>query len=318
MKTYFVLLAAVILTLTGCNGNHTSSIEASGTLEAVEVTVSAKVPGQIQQLKIQEGDRVAAGDTLAILDRSTLELQWKQAQAGVDLAEAQYALLQNGARSEDLRQGEEMLRQLESSLKSAKDDYLRMKELYASNSVSKKQYDDAETRYTIAEAQQKSAVQNLQKLQRFARPEDLSAARARLHQAKASADLIHKQFTDACIVAPVGGIITHKPVEEGELISMGTSIATIYRLEKLHLVIYLNELELGKIKLGASTDVVIDSQPEKNFPAKVIYISPIAEFTPKNVQTKEDRTKLVFAVKLEVGNPEGILKPGMPADAFIR
>jgi HlyD family secretion protein len=317
MKTYLFAIVSVLL-ITGCGGDHRGAIEASGTLEAVEVVVSAKVPGQIQQLNIQEGYRVAAGDTLAILDRTTLDLQWKLAQAGVDLAEAQYSLLQNGARSEDLSQAEEMLRQVGSSFRSAKDDLLRMKELYASNSITKKQYDDAETRYTIAEAQQKSAEQNLQKLQRFARPEELAAARARCNQATATADLIHKQFTDACIVAPVGGIITHKPVEEGELISMGTSIATISRLEQLHLVIYLNELELGKIKLGASTDVVIDSHPEKNFPAKVIYISPIAEFTPKNVQTKEDRTKLVFAVKLDVENPEGILKPGMPADAYIR
>jgi HlyD family secretion protein len=86
----------------------------------------------------------------------------------------------------------------------------------------------------------------------------------------------------------------------------------------MNLMIYVNEGELGKAKLGGEADVYIDSYPERAFPAKVVFISPIAEFTPKNVQTKEDRTKLVFGVKLEVENKEGILKSGMPADAYVR
>lgn len=312
-----VFFLVAMLSLVGCGNNHSGAIEASGTLEAVEVNVSAKVPGQLQQLFVQEGSHVNVGDTLAILDHSTFELQWKQAQAGVELADAQYQLLVNGARVEDVRQAEEALRQIESNLKNAKDDFERMKQLYASKSISKKQYDDAESRYTIAQAQLSSAKQNLQKMQRFARPEDLAAAKARLDQAKAYADIIHKQVVDAYIIAPVSGTITHKPVEVGELINAGTTVATISRLEKMNLMIYVSEKELGKVKLNGMADIVIDTYPDKNFPGKVIYISPIAEFTPKNVQTKEDRTKLVFGVKLEVENKDGALKSGMPADAYI-
>ncbi len=83
-------------------------------------------------------------------------------------------------------------------------------------------------------------------------------------------------------------------------------------------MIYVNENDLGKVKLGGAADIVIDTYPEKNFPGRVVYISPIAEFTPKNVQTKEDRTKLVFGVKLEVENHDGVLKGGMPADAYLK
>ncbi len=301
----------------GCGNSHKGVIEASGTLEAVEVNVSAKVPGQLQQMLVQEGSQVNAGDTLAILDHSTMELQLKQAQAGVDLADAQYQLLVNGARVEDVRQAEEAIRQIESSAKNARDDYERMRELYKSKSVSKKQYDDAESRYTITKAQLSSAKQNLQKMQSFARPEDLDAAKARLNQAKANADLIRKQIVDAYILAPVPGTVTHKPVEVGELVGAGTIIATISRLEKMNLMIYVGEQELGKVKLNGSADIVIDTYPGKSFPGQVIYISPTAEFTPKNVQTKEDRTKLVFGVKLEVENKDGALKSGMPADAYI-
>lgn len=320
MKQFIYVSAAIfsVFALIGCAGKHAGAIEASGTLETTEVKVSAKVPGQIQKLLIQEGSQVKKGDTLLVLDRSTLELQWKQTQAGVELADAQYRLLLSGARSEDVRLAEEALKQAESSFKNASDDYSRMKELFASNTVSKKQFDDAEARYTVAQAQWNSAKQNLQKMQRFARPEDLAAAKARLDQAKASADLLKKQYTDACILAPVAGTITNKPVEEGELIGTGTTVATISRLEKMNLMIYVSETELGKVKLGGAADVVIDTYPDKNYPGKVIYISPIAEFTPKNIQTKEDRTKLVFGVKLEVENNDGTLKSGMPADAFIR
>lgn len=315
---YVTATIFLVFAFTGCNGKHAGTIEASGTLEATEVKVSAKVPGQIQKILIQEGSPVKTGDTLLVLDRSTLELQWKQAQAGVELAQAQYMLLLNGARSEDVHLAEEALKQAETSFKSASDDYARMKELFASNTVSKKQFDDAEARYTVAQAQWNSAQQNLQKMQRFARPEDLAAAKARLDQSKASADLIKKQYNDAYILAPVAGTVTSKPVEEGELIGTGTTVATISRLEKMNLMIYVSEAELGKVKLGGAANVVIDTYPDKNFPGKVIYISPIAEFTPKNIQTKEDRTKLVFGVKLEVENNDGTLKSGMPADAFIR
>jgi HlyD family secretion protein len=319
MKKYLMLLPMVVLfILNGCGNNHGAAIEASGTLEAVEVSVSAKVPGQIERLCIQEGSRVSKGDTLALLDRSTLELQWKQAKGGVDLAEAQYRLLLNGARIEDVRQAEEAVRQAESAYNNARGDFDRMKELFVRKSVTKKQYDDAESRVTIAQAQFNSVKQNLQRFQRFARPEDLAAAKARLDQARASADLLKKQLTDAAVLAPVGGIVTSKPVEEGELIPAGGIIGTIARLEQLNLMIYVNEADLGKVKLGGSADIVIDTYPDKNFPGRVVYISPIAEFTPKNVQTKEDRTKLVFGVKLTVENPDGILKSGMPADAYLK
>ena len=312
------LLLALCGALTGCGDGSDGRIEASGTLEATEVRVSAMVPGQIRRIFIREGVDVQAGDTLMVLDQTTLALQWRQARGGVDLAEAQYKLLLNGARPEDLQLAEEALKSAESSFKSANDDYARMKELYAAQSVSRKQFDDAESRFTIAQAQLNSAKQQVQKMQQFARAEDLAAAKARLEQAQAWAGILHKQLDDATILAPVAGTVTHRPVEEGELVGVGTTVATIARLETLNLVIYVNEVDLAKVQVGGGADIVIDAHPDRTFPGKVVYISPLAEFTPKNVQTKEDRTKLVFGVKIEVENGERILKSGMPADAWIR
>lgn len=304
-------------TLAGCGTGTSDRLEASGTLEATEVRVSAKVPGQIQRIAIREGNDVQPGDTLVVLDQSTLALQWKQARAGVDLAEAQYQLLLNGARTEDVQVAEETLKQAETSLKSAGDDFKRMKELFDSQSVSKKQFDDAESRFTIARAQLNAAQQNLQKIRQFARPEDLAAGKARLEQARATAAILRQQLDDAVILAPVGGTVTHKPVEQGELVGPGAVVATIARLETMNLVIYVNAVELGRVMLGGEAEIMIDADPERKFRGRVVYISPVAEFTPKNVQTKEDRTKLVFGVKIEVDNSARILKSGMPADAIL-
>ncbi len=311
------LLTAHLLVLGGCGNNHPGTIGASGTLESVDVNVGAKVPGQILRLFVDQGTRVRAGDTLALLDQSTLRIQCEQAQAGVDLARAQYQMLQNGARSEDISSAGQSLLQMESTLKNASGDFQRMKTLLASHSVTQKQFDDAESRLAVAKAQYNTSQQNLQKVRRFARPEELAAAKARLDQAQAGADLLHKQLSDACILSPVDGIVTHKPVETGELMNAGSTVATVSRLDTLNLMIYVSDTELGKVKLGAPADVVVDTYPDRSFPARVVYISPIAEFTPKNIQTKEDRTKLVFGVKLEVDNHEGVLKAGMPADAYL-
>lgn len=313
-----LLTTASLLILAGCSTDHDGMIEASGTLEAVEVNVSSKVSGQLLQLNVAEGSKVLAGDTLAILDHEMLTLQLQQAVAGVDAAQSQYDLLRNGAREEDLKLANESLVQAEASFATAETDFKRIKELYEQQSVSQKQYEDAESRYTITKAQRNGAKQNLQKLQRFARPEDLNAAKARVEQAQAQANIIKKQIKDSYIVAPAPGTITHKPVEEGELVAAGTVVVKISRLEKMELRIYVGETDLGKVKLGGDADVVIDTFPDKTYPGKIVYVSPTAEFTPRNVQTKDERTKLVFGIKLEVENTNGELKSGMPADAYLK
>jgi HlyD family secretion protein len=314
-----VLFIGGMLFLMACAGNgNKSEVQASGTIEAREVNVASKVNGQIIEFKVDEGSQVKRDDVLVRVDHESFDIQLRQAQAGADLAAAQLDLLRRGARTEDIRQGEEALRQAEANLKVAEDDAKRMRDLAAKGSVTPKQRDDAEARYTVALAQQTSAKEALAKLKRLARPEEIKAAEARLAQASASVDLLKKTIADCTIVAPVSGVVTHRPVEAGELVIPGETVLTISELEKVHLMIYLTEKELGSIKLGQTAEVTIDAAPKRPFTGRVTYISPEAEFTPKNVQTKEDRVKLVFGVKIEIPNPEGALKPGLPADAALR
>ncbi len=301
-----------------CSDRNNTKIESSGTLEAVQVNVSTKIAGQVLRIFVEEGSTVHLGDTIAQLDHATLDLQLQQAEAGIALAQAQLALVQNGARKEDIAQSEEAKHTMEISYKSAKEDYERIQQLFATHTVTQKQLDDAKARFQISEAQYNSAQQNFEKIKRISRPEELTVAQARVQQAEAQANLLRKQIADATIIAPTEGMITHRPIEVGELIGTGTIVATISQMQKMELMIYVSETELPNVRIGGSADVTIDAFPEKKFAAKVKYISPIAEFTPKNVQTKEDRTKLVFGVKLEIENSGGELKAGMPADAVIK
>lgn len=289
--------------LFGCSGNNDKQISASGTIETTEVTVAAKVGGQIIKLLVDEGSTVRNGDTLALVDQSDLEIQLDQAKANLAATEAQHKLAVIGTRKEDLVQAE-------ATFKNAEDDLHRTEGLIKDGSVTQKQLDDAHTRYILAK-------QNYDKLKKGLRPEEIDAARARRDQALAQVKAIKKKIQDSYVTAPINGVITQKIIEEGEVVTPNASLFRISRLDKVQLMIYISEEELAKVKLGQDANVYIDAEPKKAFPGKVIYISSIAEFTPKNVQTKEDRTKLVFGVKIEIPNPEQTLKPGMPADAVI-
>jgi HlyD family secretion protein len=305
--------------LMSCQGRKDSRvINASGTIEAVEIAVSAKISGQLESRLVDEGSRVSRGQKLAVVDSSALVIQLQQAEAGVALAEAQLALLLKGARIEDIRQAEEVLTQAKATLRVAEEDRKRILNLFEKNSATTKQKDDAEARYTVARAQHEAAEQALRKLRRLARPEEVSAARARLEQAAAGRDLLKKNIADCTVVSPASGVVIHTAVEPGEFAVSGAPILTLADLDRIHLNIYVTELELGKIRLGQQAEIKIDSHPERIFTGSVVFISPEAEFTPKNIQTREERVKLVYRVKMEVENRENILKPGMPADATIR
>jgi HlyD family secretion protein len=314
--TVFLIMGLAAGLFSGCR-HEQGIIRASGTIEATDVTVSAEANGKILSVNVTEGSLVEKGDVIALIDSSIPQLQKEQAEAGVVLAEANFALLMKGARSEDIKQAEDQLVQVSESLQQAKADYERMEELYSAGSVTKKQYDDAKTRYTVVQAQFSAAQQALSKLKNLARPEDIEMAKAKINQAKVAVKLIEKQIKDCTIKAPRRGTVTNKLVEAGEFAVTGSPVVVISDITSMSTTIYVSEAELGKIRIGQTAFITIDTFPDRQFDGIVAYISPNAEFTPKNIQTKEERIKQVFGVKIELDNPEGILKAGIPADAII-
>jgi HlyD family secretion protein len=303
---------AVQLTLTflgmcvlmaGCGGEKGNVIEASGTIEGTDVNIGTEVAGRVRARRVDEGARVRAGDTLVIIDDIDYQIQLRQALANLEASAAQLRLAEEGSRKEDIVQAE-------ANFSIANADYKRMKDLLSSQSITQKQYDDAYTRYVTAQ-------QTLEKLATGLRKDEVATIRARRDQAEAQVDQLRKKIRDCSLLAPTSGTITLKAVEPGEFVMVGANLLRLTYLDVVRLTIYVGEAELGNVRLGQKATVTIDTEGGKSFEGTVVYISPVAEFTPKNVQTKEERTKLVFGVKIEVPNPQGTLKPGMPADARL-
>ncbi|HEX3073951.1 MAG TPA: efflux RND transporter periplasmic adaptor subunit [Ignavibacteriales bacterium] len=314
----YVFIAVLLPLFAGCgNGEGENYIEESGTVEAVNVLISSKVAGTVDKILFEEGKKISAGDTIMIIDHESLDIQLKQAEARALMAKAQLDLLRNGARKEDIAQAKAALTQAEASMQMAKSDKERMENLIKNQSVSQKQYEDALTNFEIKDAQYKAALENYNKVQRFARPEELLQAEGNYEQAEAGAELIKKSIRDSYIKAPINGYIIENYVEVGETVSNLTSLVKLADLSSAEVIIYVSETDLGKVKLGRKAEIFTDSYPGKSYSGTVSYISPEAEFTPKNIQTKDERTKLVFKVKIKAANNEFELKSGMPADAKV-
>jgi len=300
MRLTFVF---AILMLAGCSGGDEGTIEASGTIEGTHVTIGPEVAGRVRGVLVQEGDRVRPGDTLLVLDDTEYVLQLRQAEANLLAADAQLRLALEGSRREDIRQAE-------AALSSAEKDYERMKDLLAGQAVTQKQFDDAEARWIAARETRDKLVTGLRK-------DEVMAVRARRDQAAAQADQLRKKVRDCRLLAPSEGIVTLRSVEPGEFVLPGAGLLRLTRLDPAKLTIYVGEADLGTIALGRRAIVTSDTKGGSPHEGRVVYISPVAEFTPKNVQTRDDRTKLVFAVRIDIPNPDGVLKPGMPADARL-
>lgn len=319
MKIIKMIIAALLtVALTGCSSEeNTSSLYGTGTIESTNVLISARNAGQVETIYYSEGQLISAGDTIMTIDHEALDFQLAQSEAGVQIAKAQLELMLKGARSEDIQQAEEMMKQSEINYNNAQKDFQRYEQLWQSKSISDKQFEDIKSRYEINLAQFNSAKENLKKVKRIFRPEEIEQAKGNLKKAEATVGLLKKNIKDSYIISPLNGFIVKNFVESGEIVTPMSSLVKISNLSTVELIIYVSEIELGKVKLGQKAVITVDTYPEKKYEGRVTFISPEAEFTPKNVQTKDERTKLVFAVKIEVPNKEFDLKSGMPADAEV-
>jgi len=304
IATWFAFLLLPAALVIGCSGNSRDVIEASGTIEGTGINVGSEVLGRVTDLRVKEGSSVNPGDTLLLVDDREYRLELAAARANLAAQDAGYRLAVKGSRTEDVAQAE-------AAYRTAQADFQRMKDLLATQTVTQKQYDDAYARYVAAE-------QTYNKLKTGLRPEEIESARVKRDQAAARVDLLTKKLHDCVFLSPAKGTVTLKAIEPGELVTVGMNVLRLTNLDNIKLTIYVAETDLGRVKLGQPADILIDSfGPDRPFKGVVTYISPVAEFTPKNVQTKEERSKLVFGVKIEADNTDGFLKPGLPADARI-
>ncbi|MBI5527945.1 MAG: efflux RND transporter periplasmic adaptor subunit [Deltaproteobacteria bacterium] len=305
--------AAIVLALAGCPPMQPAGITASGVFEAIEVNVGVKVPGQLKTVAVEEGREVKAGGLVAEIDCSDLDFQVTQARANLALAASQHQLAAKGARDEDIRHvaAGDSLAQAGHTL--AQTDFERVQKLFKEGAVTQKMIEDAATRLKAATVQKEQAAEALKKVKRFTRSEEIAMAGARVDAARAAVDALEKKVGDCRVVSPVSGLVLRKVFEAGEMVGPASTIAVVSDLRRLRAVVYLPEPDMSKIRLGDRVAIAIDGS-SRRFEGTVSHISQRAEFTPKNVQTRDERVKQMFAVKLMVENPDLALKPGMPMD----
>jgi HlyD family secretion protein len=306
-----------------------AGLRASGYVEATEVRVAPEVGGRVLSLAVEEGDRVNAGAAIATLDTTDTELAIKRVEAERSQAVAQLRLLQAGARPEEIRQAGAQaesaradIAAAEAELQAASADLSRFEVLLAKNAGSRKQRDDAVTRRDVAAARveaakerSRAASEGVARLRAGARREEIAAAQARVETVDAQLASMRKTLVDARLTAPVTGIVTSRLVDPGELVAARTPVVVITDLDRAWANVYVDEPVVPRLALGQPITLVTDAG--QRLEGKITFISPKAEFTPRNVQTAEERTKLVYRIKVTTDNRQGILKSGMPVEAEL-
>ncbi len=316
LPTLLTLWVVACGSLVGCQNKPTpGTIHASGHIEATEIHLAATVGGRLLQAPLVEGDRVAVGDLVAHLDTIDAELRLAEARAASQAADAQLRLVLAGTRSEDLERVDEGMAQAQAELDAASRDLNRLEGLADRGTATEKARDDARTRREIAERAVKAVKAELSKLTAGPRSQEIEMARAQRAAAAAREAVIFQRITDATLLSPRSGVLTNRIAEPGELLPPGAPVAVVTDLARPWLNVWVDEPSLAAIRLGDSVEVRVDGH-DGPLAGTVAFVSPVAEFTPKNVQTPEERAALVFRVKIALNNPDGLFKPGMPADAW--
>jgi HlyD family secretion protein len=294
-----------------------ASIRVSGNIEITDVAVSFKIPGRVEQRLISEGETVQTGQVIARLDDRDLSQEVAQRQAQVAAAQSVLAELDRGSRPEEIAQAEAVLERAQAEGERARTEWERQKKLYEREVISAREYEMAKTTYDGALARIREAREALILVRKGPRQEKIDQAKANLEQSRQVLALAETRKGYAVLFSPLSGIVLSDNIEPGEYVSPGTPVLTLGDLTHLFLRAYINETDLGRVKLGQRVRITTDTFPNKDYEGKITFIASQAEFTPKNVQTQKERVKLVYRIKVDIPNPNMELKPGMPADGEI-
>ncbi len=320
--TIIVILAAVVIAAVLLSGRFSkesdqSVISLSGNVEVTEVDTGFKISGRVVDLLTDEGKLVQKGDKIAVLESAELESLVAQSRALLSEALAKLEELRTGSRPQEIAQAAASMKAAEAELVKAKKDYERAERLYKSEAIAASQLDAARSAHDSRVEQVKGAAEQLSMLKEGPRKEVIKAAEDRVQSARAALRVTEERLGDTTLSSSVSGVVLKKNVELGEVVQPGTPVFTIGEIDDPWIKVYIKEDKLALVKLGQRATITVDTYRNKVYEGTVTYISSQAEFTPKTVQTKEDRVKLVFGVKVRVKNVNQELKPGMPADVKI-
>ena len=325
------------------------AVTAGQLLARLETDVFAANRRQAEANLAQAEARLSALQATLALKQAALPTEVARAEAAVDSTLNQYRELSDGYRPQEVAQARLAADEAKSTLEKARRDKERADRLYQDDIIPISDKDARDLRFETAQLQYRRAVKSLEIAEEGFRKESVASAQARLAESRAALDaaranlkqidvaqrevaasragvsvaaavldLAHIQLSHCELKAPFDGIVTSRNVEPGEVAAVGREVMSVVDLSQVDLKIFVNETEIGRVKPGQDADVKIDTFPDRTYKGKVTYISPESEFTPKIIQTHEERVKLVYLVKIAIDNPRLELKPGMPADVWLR
>jgi len=299
-------------------GGSDRELFASGTVEATDAALGFQVAGRIDRVIPREGDLVKAGDTLGWLDQTEQQARLVQAREQLAAARAVLRELETGSRVEELAQAQAAARAAEDRLDDAQRDFERTQRLLQGGAASQEAFDKSKLALDIARSQRDQAAEQLKLVQTGPRQERVAAQRAAVAQSEAAVAQVEAAISNAVIRAPFDGVVTVRDREPGETVAAGAPVLTLTNLSDRWVRIYIREDRIGAVRIGQPATISSDTYRNKTYPGEVAFIASEAEFTPRNVQTTEERVKLVYAVKVRIaGDPSNELKPGMPADVRL-
>lgn len=314
-----VIIAAVLFNKFVLNKkpDDPNRIRVSGNIEVTDAEVSFKIGGRVDQRLFDEGQTVKKGETVALLDHSDLQAEVAMRQAELLAARAFLAELEAGSRPLEIEVAKARTASVKAERERSESDFQRAERLVKTKVIADEQFVQAKAAYEVAVAKECEAQRQLKLVIEGPRQEQIMQGRAHVEQASAALALAETRMGYATLTAPLTGVVLSKNVEPGEYVAPGTPVVTMGELEHPWLRAYINESDLGRVKLGQRVQVTTDTYPGKKYEGRISFIASQAEFTPKNVQTEKERVKLVYRIKVDLTNPNLELKPGMPADAEI-
>lgn len=292
-------------------------LEVSGLVEAIETEIRSQVQGEVKEILVQEGQEVKKDDLLCLLDEEKLTIQLNQVRATIEGSRSKLKLFQKGTKKELISVAKNQLETAEKELELAKKNKERMDILFNEGAVSSTQKEQADLKLKTAQEQYEITEENYQLALRGKEKEEIEMVKAEIRSLQAQEEFLMRQIQDTRVTSPIAGFLETRHIEAGELALPGTLLFSLIDLSQTYVKAYVPEKYIGRVKIGSKVEVLCDSFPDKFFQGKVDFISDQAEFAPKNIQTKEERLKLVFMIKSYIDNPQRELKPGMPVDVKI-
>lgn len=313
-----LLVAAIWGLYRSWNNAEPDELVIYGNVDIRQVDLGFRVTGRIGEMRFEEGDKIKKGQIIAVLDKDTFEADVRTGIGQMQAQEANLTKMERGNRPEEIDRARAAAHEREVRFKNAERLYERRLSLVQSGSISKQQYDDTLADRDAAQAQDQLSQADLALALAGFRVEDIQEARANLAAAKARLAQAEINLQDTEIHSPSDGIILTRVREPGAIVAAGQTVYTLQLLSPVWIRTYVSERDLGRIYQGMPADVYTDSQPTKPYHGQIGFISPVAEFTPKNVETTDLRTELVYRLRVIVDNPDNGLRQGMPVTVKLK